>query len=133
MAGWAAGYAMSLIVTFALTYLAIQVRTSGIFDRFLDQEVPSAMFAVPISIGMLIIWTMIGLVIGSAYELGNLADQPAMLGSPSGPFTIAMVIIALLPLPPLMVLFRRWWWVWLSLSVSFAGLFGWVMPLLADR
>lgn len=133
MAGWAAGYAMSLVVTIALTYIAFQVRTTGVFDRFLDPEVPSAMFAVPISIGTLIIWTMIGLMIGSAYELGNLREQPAMLGSPSGPFAVAMVIIAFLPIPPLLVLFRRWWWLWLTQSVSFALLFGWLMPLLAER
>ncbi len=133
MAGWAAGYAMSLIATAALTYLAFQVRSTGIFDRFIDPEVPSALFTIPISIGTLVVWTMIGLMLGSAYEMGNLGEQRALLGSPSGPFAVAMVIVGFLPIPPLLVLFRQWWWLWLSQSVSFALLFGWAMPLLAER
>jgi hypothetical protein len=44
-----------------------------------------------------------------------------------------MGVLALLPLPVLVVLSGRLWWLWLTMALAFAGLFGWLMPLLAER
>jgi hypothetical protein len=38
-----------------------------------------------------------------------------------------------LPIPPLMLFARKFWWIWVGMSASFLGLFGWVMPVLAER
>ncbi len=133
VAGWVAGYAMALITTIALTYLVLQMREAPLLQRWVSGEVPGVLLAVPVSLGSMLGWTMIGIVIGSVYRVGDLGSQPDALGSPSYPFSLAMVIVALFPLLPLLLLAPRYWWVWAGLSASFAGLFGWLMPVLAAR
>jgi hypothetical protein len=129
--GWAAGYAMSLVFTFVLTWLAVAAGENAAYRRYLD--IPPMLLAVPISIGTLFGWTMIGMLIGSAFELGGFADTAGALGAPSLVFLVGVMAVGFTPLPILLVLFPRHWWVWLVLSLSFVGLFGWLMPLMATR
>ncbi|WP_322796168.1 hypothetical protein [Tepidiforma sp.] len=133
IAGWAAGYAMAILSTFALTYIAVQPALQKHVQRIFDPEVPGALLAVPISIGTGVIWTMLGLILASLYILGDFADMQPALGSPSGPWLLLMAALAWLPVPVLWLISRRLWWLWLSMSVSFVGLFGWAMPLLGER
>lgn len=133
IAGWVAGYAMAVITTVALTYLAWRARHSTVLERWVSGEVPAALLAVPVSLGSMLAWTLIGLVIGSVYRVGDLQSQANALGSPSWPFSLAMIIVSLFPLLPLLVLAPRLWWLWALLSASFAGLFGWLMPVLSAR
>ncbi len=133
VAGWVAGYAMALITTIALTYLVLQMREAPLLQRWVSGEVPGVLLAVPVSLGSMLGWTMVGIAIGSVYRVGGLGSQPDALGSPSYPFSLAMVIVALFPLLPLLLLAPRYWWVWAGLAASFAGLFGWLMPVLAAR
>jgi hypothetical protein len=44
-----------------------------------------------------------------------------------------MVSLAFMPLPLLMLLWWRRWWLWVGMSGAFVGLFGWVAPVLAGR
>ena len=133
IAGWVAGYAMALVMTAALTFLATRDRAAGFVNRWISEEVPVALLAAPVSIGSMVGWTIVGLVAGSVYEAGALADQPDGLGSPSWPFSLVMVIMALLPFVPMVMLAGRYWWLWALLSASFAALFGWLLPVLATR
>jgi len=133
IAGWAAGYGMALVTMAALTFLVTRLRDTALFQRRVAREVPGALLAVPISLGAMVGWTMVGLVIGAVYRAGGLETQPDALGSPSAPFTAALVIVSLFPLPPLLVVAGRYWWLWLAISAAFAGLFGWLMPVLASQ
>ncbi|HMO53323.1 MAG TPA: hypothetical protein PJ994_02365 [Tepidiformaceae bacterium] len=134
LGGWMCGYAMAILSTFALTYLAVQPQFVDKFaHRFFGPEMPGALLAVPISIGTGVIWTMIGLMLASAYVLGGFEEMPGALGARSWQWMTIMVTLAVLPLPPLMLIGGRFWWLWLTMSVSFAGLFGWLMPLAAER
>jgi len=131
--GWAAGYVMAILTTCALTYLAFQPGPQKLVQSWIDPGVPGLLLAVPISIGTTVIWTMAGLVLASAYVLGGFEDKPGALGAPSWQFAVIMAVLALLPIPVLVVLSGRLWWLWLTMSLAFAGLFGWLMPLLAER
>ncbi|MCZ2109672.1 MAG: hypothetical protein LC118_08915 [Dehalococcoidia bacterium] len=133
MAGWALGYAMSIVTTGVLIFLLTRVSRSGWLDTIVAEEVPGALLAIPMSIGAMIGWTMVGMVLGSFYVVGGFESKANGLGSPSWQFALVMCALALLPLPPLVVFVRRYWWLWLSLSVLFAVMFGWLMPLLAER
>lgn len=133
LGGWMCGYAMAIMSTLALTYLLIQPGFDRFAQRFFGPEMPGVLLAVPISIGTGVIWTMIGLMLASAYVLGGFDELPGALGAPSWQWMMIMVIFSLLPIAPLMVLSSRLWWVWVTMSVSFAGLFGWLMPLAAER
>ena len=133
IAGWVAGYAMAVVTTFALTFLAWRASNSPAFERWISREVSPALVAVPVSLGAVLGWTIVGLVLGSIYSVGDMASQRGALGSPSAPFTLAMAILGALPLLPLIALWSRYWWLWAGLSLCFAGLFGWLMPVLASR
>jgi hypothetical protein len=124
---------MAILSTFALTYLAFQPGPQKFVQTRIDPGVPGLLLAVPISIGTTVIWTMAGLVLASAYVLGGFEDRPGAFGAPSWQFALSMGVLALLPLPVLVVLSGRLWWLWLTMALAFAGLFGWLMPLLAER
>ncbi|MCK9518188.1 MAG: hypothetical protein M0R74_04030 [Dehalococcoidia bacterium] len=133
IAGWTAGYAMSLVSTFALTILLIQASGSRAIQRYTNGEMSPWFLAVPMSLGAFLVWTIIGLILGSLYKVGGLAEHPGALGAPSAPFLIGVVAIAVMPLPLLFLFFRRQWWIWCGLSASFVLLFGWLMPLMAQH
>jgi hypothetical protein len=71
-------------------------------------------------------------VIATVYELADLGDEPGALGSPSAPFLVGIGALALMPLPLLLIAWRRYWWLWAALAGAFFGLFGWLMPILAE-
>lgn len=133
IAGWTAGYAMSLVSTFALTLLLVEASGSPLIKRYTNGEMSPWLLAVPMSIGAFLVWTMIGLILGSLYKVGGLADHPGALGAPSAPFLLGIAAVALMPLPLLLLFFRKQWWIWCGLSASFVVLFGWLMPLMAQR
>lgn len=133
IAGWAMGYIMAILSTIALTYIALQPGARRFVDAILDPEVPGALLAVPLSIGTGVLWTMAGLILASVYILGEFAEMPSVLGAPSGPWLLLVFGLAWLPVPILWVISRRLWWIWGGMSLTFLGLFGWVMPLLAER
>ena len=133
IAGWVAGYTMAIVSTVALTYLIVRLPDATILDRFVDREVPRSLLAVPISIGMVIGWTLLGLVAGIVFTVADLDAARPGLGSPSLGFTAAMVAFAVAPTAVLIVLWPRQGWIWVLLAASFAGTFGWLMPVLATR
>lgn len=131
--GWACGYVMGIFTTFALSYLVLKVPADGGISKIVAPEVNRVLLAVPIFIGASMVWGLIGLAIGMLYEVSGIHDQTGMIGSPSGVYTIMVFVLAWLPVPLLVMLFRSQWWVWVSLSAAFAALFGWVLPHLAGQ
>jgi hypothetical protein len=133
MAGWLLGYAMAIASTIALTMIAVRQGPDSYVQRTLGDGKPGLTAAIIVFTGSVIAWTMAGLLLGSTYEVLELADQPSFLGSPSAPFLIGMFGLAILPLGPLVLLFPRRWPMWCALSALFVVLFGWLMPILAAR
>jgi hypothetical protein len=131
IAGWLAGYVMGMASTVMLTVLAMRYRTAQALEKWLDPEVNRALLAVPIFLGAVLGWTMAGMILGAAYEVFELGATRDGLGSPSIGFTVGMVGLAWLPVPILFAVSRRLWWMWVSMALLFAGLFGWMLPHLA--
>jgi hypothetical protein len=44
-----------------------------------------------------------------------------------------MAALSFLPVPIMFLFSRRLWWIWVGMALAFVGLFGWAMPLLAER
>jgi hypothetical protein len=124
---------MAIATTFALVFLFTRVSRTGWLDRMIAEDVPVALLAVPVSIGAMLVWTMVGLALGLLWVAGGFESKPSGLGSESWQFAFIVVAAALLPLPPLVLFLRRYWWLWAAMSMLFAGLFGWAMPALAGR
>jgi hypothetical protein len=130
IAGFAAGYTMAIFTTIAITYLITRPGTTGLIDRILDPEVPRGLVAVPVFVGASLLWPLIGLVIGSIYEVAGFADGPAAMGTKNIGFAAAMVVVGVLPVPVLVALWARHWWLWLGMGALFALAFGWMLPVL---
>lgn len=131
LAGWAAGYAMGLVSTALLAWMS---RPGGLLERLRERLLPGLPpvgFAVPVFIGASLAWGLLGLLAGSAYRVGEFGARRDGLGSPSLAFTAIIVLLAIAPLPALVLLARREWWAWTGGGVAFAALFGWMLPLLA--
>jgi len=134
IAGWVAGYAMGMVSTVALVFLTLRLSGDGeALDRLVSREVPRPLLVVPIFLGTTILWTIVGLVLGLIYDVGDFAHKPGALGAPSWVFLLLVAAVAWLPLPPLVIFGRRFWRLWCGMAVLFVGLFGWLMPLLAAR
>ena len=131
--GWVAGYAMAVLSTIALTYLAMRPGAASFMGRWLAVDVSKTLVAIPIFVGTTLAWTMAGLILGSGYKVGGFENKPGALGAPSWAFLLIVVALAWLPLPILVALGRRYWWLWSGMSLAFVGLFGWLMPVLAER
>ncbi|MEX2080129.1 MAG: hypothetical protein WEC33_00810 [Dehalococcoidia bacterium] len=133
VAGWVAGYAMGVVTTVALTYLVFQAAESGIVRRLTEGGMPPMMLSLPIFLLAAFGWTIVGLAGGIVYDAGAMGGQPDFAGSPSAGFTLGVLALCWLPLPPLVAFGRRYTWVWVSCALAFAGLFGWLLPVLAER
>jgi hypothetical protein len=129
IAGWAAGYAMAIASTLALTFLAWRAQGAPWLERMVAQEVNPALLAVPILLGASIGWTMVGLLAGSAYRLAGLDEG----GWPGSGFYVVLVLAVAFPLLPLLFFWPRWWWMWAGLAGVFLGAFGGLMPALASQ
>jgi len=131
MGGWMCGYAMSIVTTFALTYLCIQPQVLKVLHKYLD--IPGLMFAVPISILTAFGWTMVGMMLGSLYVLGDFEDRAGALGAPSWEYLFIIAALAWIPVPIMFLFFRSMWWMWVGTALCFLVLFGWLMPVLAEQ
>lgn len=131
--GAACGYAMGVLSTLALTFLVLRIPRDGFLSKIVDEEVPGILLAIPLFTGATLSWGAVGLSTGLIYYGADLDQHPNFLGSPSAPFTLVMLAIAWMPAPPLVIFFRRYWWLWVGMSLSFALLFGWALPFLAGR
>ena len=131
--GWVCGYGMSILSTFALVYMGWKATGMGVFGRWFPEGTSMVALAVLGSVGTVFAWTMAGMVLGSAYEVLELRNTGGVLFAPSAVFLIAMAAFALMPLPFLLLVWPRSWWLFVAMSLGFAGLFGWTMPLLAER
>lgn len=133
IAGWGAGYFMAIVSTIAVAYLLTKIDTRHLLGRVIDPDVPRPLVAVPYFVGASLIWTFIGLAIGSVYDVLDFADGPGGLGAPHLGFALGMCAVAAVPVPILCAIAMRHWWLWTAMAAIFAASFGWAMPLLAQR
>ena len=83
IAGWAAGYAMGVLTTIAVTIILVKDDEPAFLGSVFDPGVSRPLIAIPFFVGASLAWTMIGLVLGSAYRVGSFEETAGGLGSPS--------------------------------------------------
>lgn len=124
---------MAIATTIAAVYLLLQGAKSVMLDRVVDPEVSRPLLSVPIFIGATLAWTMVGLVLGAVYEVGDLGDGPGALGTPNILFAGGMAALGLMPVGVLSAMWWQHWRTWIALAAVFIITFGWVMPILAAQ
>ena len=133
ISGWFCGYAMAIISTGVLVAIASRVRSTAWLDRWVARDVPGAALAVPVFTGMVIAWTMMGIGLGLLFSaLGGANESPLPIIE-NLPYAVFITGLAVLPSPPMLVLWPRYWWLTVGGSAAFAMLFGLLLPYLATR
>ncbi len=131
VAGFIAGYAMSLAFTIVASWSLVRHRAAV-------TEAMGRLGAGP-SIGRLaggfvllpfIGWGTLGLLLGVLYGGIERAAPGRGLASPNLPYTV-LVLLVIAAFLWVLVPFRRLWPEIASLFVAFAAIFGWLLPWLA--
>ena len=90
----------------------------------------AALFAVPP------MWGMFGAIVGALYNIATESAPGSGLGSFNSVFTLAILIltaVAMLPALALLLIKRiKWGSLLLLMNLAFAGIFGWLLPLLGN-
>ena len=133
LAGWVAGYTVSVVFTIAGTLWLARRRRIKATDEALAPERSSRLsIAVLLSIGGFLAWTLAGIVLGAAYQ-ATAESATAAVGSPAVAFTGAVVGVAIAAGAAVCVFGRRVAWEVVVVVAAAAGAFGWLLPGLAER
>ena len=118
----------------ALIYVFLTNR--DIYDRLakrLPTGISPTMVMLSLVVGLPPAWGTFGVIAGALYHWAIDASPGAGLGSSSSVFTLAILCLTvLLMLPALFFIIRRkkLGWLFLTANLIFAGIFGWLLPLL---
>ena len=124
---------MAIISTGVLVAGATRVRTAAWLDRWVARDVPGTALAVPVFTGMVIAWTMAGIGLGLLFAALGGADESPVPGIENLAYAVFIAGLALVPAPLMLVLSRRHLWLVAGGAVTFAAIFGVLMPYLAAR
>ena len=133
LAGVVCGLAMGTICLGVGIYILMSNR--DMYDRlskFLPQGVSPAVVMLGLVIGVPPVWVLLGAIAGLAYRLVDDSFPNAGLGSPNFVFTVAILCLAALATLILLLIRKRLVWLGLLVNIAFAGIFGWLLPLLAN-
>ena len=103
-----------------------------LFRAFLDKISPLALMMGSVVLGFPV-WGLVGAVVGLLYWASTEAVPGGGMGSPNLLYTVAVVVVALAVAVPLGLMLRRVAPGIAVLTLTFVGLFGWLLPFLAGR
>lgn len=90
----------------------------------------AALFAVPP------LWGIFGGIAGLLYNIAIESAPGSGLGSSNSAFTLAVLILAAISMLPalafLLLKRKKWGLLLIVTNLAFAGIFGWLLPLLAN-
>lgn len=131
-AGFAAGYAFSLVFTALVAAAVVDARSRVPYlAKAIAPNISAVQLAVPVSLAAFMWWTLVGMLLGLCYRAARLNLAGGGLGSPNWPFTLAIVVASLAALCVVLYAWRRLPLRALVSVAAFAALFGWGMPHLA--
>lgn len=133
LAGTACGFLMgsTSVVVGSLMLLNAPALFAKLEPRLPKGVTPTPVLAM-LALAIPILWGIAGGFLGLIYRFVRSAFPYAGLGSPNLAFTAAMLLIAIAATLPMLVVSRRHWGGFLALTIAFAALFGWLLPLLAS-
>lgn len=113
----------------------ILMSNRDMYDR-LSKFLPQGLSPIVVMLGLVIsvppVWVLLGAIAGLAYRLVDDSFPNAGLGSPNFVFTVAILCIAALATLILLLIRKRLVWLGLLINIAFAGIFGWLLPMLAN-
>jgi hypothetical protein len=135
LAGWVAGYAVSMVFTVAGIFLVLERRRTRPAPTGVEPptaKVGVASLAVILSTGGFVAWTLVGLVAGAAYEATR--DQSAGgVGESTLTFAAFVAVFCFVVASGVCMLLQRVAWQVVLVAISAAACFGLLVPVLAER
>ena len=132
-AGVVCGLAMGTVCLGVGIYILISNR--DMYDRlskFLPQGLSPTVVMLGLVIGLPPVWVLLGAIAGLAYRLVDDSFPNAGLGRSNFVFTVAILCLAALATLILLLIRKRLVWLGLLINIAFGGIFGWLLPLLAN-
>ncbi len=135
LAGLVCGLFMGTVFLGALILVFLSNR--DLYDRLarrLPQGIPPTLVILAVVIALPPAWGTFGAIAGALYNLAIDSAPGSGLGSSNQTFTLAILCLTgLLMLPALFLIIRRkkLGWLLFVINLIFAGIFGWLLPLLA--
>lgn len=109
-----------------------------LYDRIakrLPQGIPPTLVMLAVVIALPPAWGIFGAIAGALYNVAIDSAPGSGLGSSNQIFTLAILCLTgLLMLPALFLAIKRkkLGWLLFVINLAFAGIFGWLLPLLAN-
>jgi hypothetical protein len=132
-AGFVCGYALALVSAPLVAILIVRVRPRvPRLALAVPEQVPVVALTVVLFWFTFLLWTGLGIVLGLI--LMGMEDRAPEggLGSPSLAFTLIIVFASAVAFIPAVVLLRSGRRYVIASAVVFLGVFGWLMPYLAE-
>lgn len=131
------GFGAGVVCALATTGIAIVVLARQPFWTRPPEERPSRL-RVPLPLmgvlfvnGLILLWTLLGLVLGALFLTAESRLPANGLASENRAFTLAILAVCGTVLAVGAIVFGRLpWWLWVSAAIA-AGVFGWGLPNLA--
>ena len=132
--GGACGFFMgTMFINAAALRILLPNGGPSIAATFLLRGTSSFSASVLLPLMVMAAWGVIGSVVGLLYIASEEVFPENGLGSPNRVFTIGVLIFTVNALMLSLLLVRRMnWWEGYGLALAFLGIFGWLMPWLAD-
>jgi LPXTG-motif cell wall-anchored protein len=133
LAGVLCGLLMATVFLGVGIYIVVSNR--DIYDRlvkFLPQGVSPALVMLFLVIAVPPSWALFGGIAGSLYRWADESSPNAGLGSSNYTFTLAILCFSALVTLILLFIRKRLVWLGLITNIAFAGIFGWLLPMLAS-
>ena len=133
LAGFVCGYMLALVSAPLVAFLLLRLRARlPLLARAVPEQVPVVALTVVLFGFTFLLWTGLGIVLGLI--LMGLEDRAPEggLGSPSLAFTLIIVFASSVACIPAAVLVRSARYYVIAAAVVFLGVFGWLMPYLAE-
>jgi hypothetical protein len=136
LGGIVCGLFMGTVTLGALIFVLYSSR--DIYDK-LAKRLPPGISPTLVFLSLLFIlpaaWSVFGGIAGALYNFAIDSSPGEGLGSSNQTFTLAIIIFAaivMLPALLLIVLRKKWGLLLIVTNSAFAGIFGWILPLLAN-
>ena len=133
LAGFVCGYILALVSAPLIAIAMLRLRSQvPVVARAVPEQVPMAALTVVLFWFTFLLWTLIGLVFGLI--LSGFEDRVPRggLGSPNLAFTLLVVFWSAVAFAPVALLLRAARRYVAAAALVFLGVFGWLMPYLAE-
>ncbi len=133
LAGAIAGMVMGVLSLAPVTILVSNlVIGSPSLRRRLQEGVSLTLLTLAATAAITVAWAILGVILGLAYFwVSRYVPGPGLL-SPNAFFTVVVLLAALAFPLAVSAVTRRWAWPGVALGALFAGVFGWLLPYLAE-